>query len=468
MEHVTLSQLLSATDGRAVDFDDTSAGFNSIALDSRNVRLGDLFWAVQGEQHDGHAFVAAAFDNGAAAAVVRNDYENELRVPVVTVPDTLIALWDFAKSYREAREALIVGVTGSFGKTTTRSLIHSMLETQFAGMQSPRNFNNHFGVPLSLLEIQDDDEFAVLEFGASDVGEIRQLAELAEPEIGIITGIGPAHLCGFGSEQRILSAKSELLESLPSNGLAILAGDDQRLCQLAEQIDCRTILVGEGSQNDIRATRVNVGRNRLSFQVDSDQFELQVTGRHYLTAALCAVAVGREVGIDSKQIANGLASFTTPPGRCQLQSIGPWTVIDDTYNSNPASMQAALEVLRDWQTAGRKLLVVGDMLELGERSAAFHRQLGADAATAGIDCLLAHGQQAEQVIWGAAEEGMNKYRMAECEDFDAMLAVLNCWLEPGDVILVKGSRGMQMERVIERLQQRVAWKTDSPPLRAVA
>jgi len=468
MEHVTLSQLLAATGGRAVDFDSTSVGFDSIALDSRNIRPGNLFWAVEGEHHDGHAFVASAFDNGAAAAVVRDDSASNFRGPVITVPDTLQALWDFAKSYREEREALIVGVTGSFGKTTTRALIHAILNEQFAGMQSPSNFNNQFGVPLSLLEIEDDDEFAVLEFGASAVGEIRELAELAAPEIGIITGIGPAHLCGFGSEQRILAAKSELLESLPSNGLAILAGDDSRLRQLAGQVVCRTILVGEGPQNDIRATHVNVSRDWLSFRVDSDEFGLHVIGRHYLSAALCAVAVGREVGIDSKRIAAGLESFITPPGRCQLRSIGPWTVIDDTYNSNPASMQAALNVLRDWRTVGRKLLVVGDMLELGDRSAAYHRQLGADAAAAGVDFLLAYGQQAEQVIGGAAEEGVNKYRMAECEDFDAMLAVLNCWLEPGDVILVKGSRGMRMERVIERLQQRVAWKTESPPLRAVA
>jgi UDP-N-acetylmuramoyl-tripeptide--D-alanyl-D-alanine ligase len=468
MEHVTLSQLLSATGGRAVDFDGISVGFDSIALDSRNVQPGDLFWAVAGEQHDGHAFVASAFDSGASAAVVRDDCALKFCGPSITVPDTLKALWDFAKSYREAREALIVGVTGSFGKTTTRALIHSILNEQFTGVQSPRNFNNHFGVPLSLLEIEDDDEFAVLEFGASGVGEIYPLAELAAPEIGIITGIGPAHLSGFGSEQRILAAKTELLESLPSNGLAILAGDDSRLCKLAGQVACRTILVGEGTQNDIRATHVDADRKWLGFRVDSDEFELHVTGRHYLTAALCAVAVGREVGLDSKQIAAGLESFITPPGRCQLQSIGPWTVIDDTYNSNPVSMQAALHVLRDWRTVGRKLLVVGDMLELGERSAAYHRQLGADAASAGVDYLLAHGQQAEQVIWGAADEGMNKYCMAECEKIDAMLAVLNCWLEPGDVILVKGSRGMRMERVIERLQQRVAWKIESPPLRAVA
>jgi UDP-N-acetylmuramoyl-tripeptide--D-alanyl-D-alanine ligase len=462
MKQISLTQLLTATRGEAVGFGDRQSGFDSIVTDSRKIRPGDLFWALAGEQHDGHHFLADGFRRGAAAAVVREDAiaprdrRGHHDCPLIVVRDTLTALWDLARWYRESREAFVVGVTGSFGKTTTRAMIHAALDARYTGTQSPRNFNNHVGVPLSILEIEDEHEFAVLEFGASAIGEIRRLAEMAAPEIGVITGIGPAHLSGFGSEERILASKSELLEALPIGGIAFLSGDDPRLRQLAKRAERQVVLVGEGSHNHVRATEIVVDQNRLSFRVGSDRFNLAVAGRHHLTAALCAVAVAREIGIDSATIAAGLRSFSAVPGRCQLEQIGRWTVINDTYNANPASMQAACEVLREWKTTGRKLLVTGDMLELGERSDEYHRQLGESVWGSGIDYLLVHGSQAKHVIQGAAEAGWDAYRLAECKSFETMLAVIRCWLEPGDVILVKGSRGMRMERVVDWLRSRAA------------
>ncbi len=229
MQPVSLDSLLSATDGRVVGFGGSGIAFPAVGIDSRSIRPGELFWAVQGEQHDGHDFLGEAFNRGAAACVVESKKVTAAAGPLVVVEDTLKALWDFSRWYRKNHDAVIVGVTGSVGKTTTREMIHAALTSQYQGVRSPKNFNNQFGLPLSILEIQPEHEFAVLELGASQAGEIRSLAELAAPEIGVITGIGSSHLEGFGDEEGVLRAKGELLETLPQSGFAVLAGDDSRL-----------------------------------------------------------------------------------------------------------------------------------------------------------------------------------------------------------------------------------------------
>ena len=459
MERVFLKELLAATGGRAIGSFHGNSQFTGVGIDSRTICANEVFWAVQGERHDGHDFVADAYAGGAAASVVQANVVQANKVPTVAgpmviVPDTLEALWAFARWYRERQEALVIGVTGSVGKTTTREMIHTTLGTHFAGTQSPRNFNNQFGVPLSILEIDKKHEFAVLELAASKVGEIRELAGIASPEIGVVTAIGLAHLEGFGSEENIINAKGELVEALPPSGFAVLCGDDPRVRRLADRAACPVILVGEAAGQDVRATHVELGRNRIDFRVDGTRYELRVTGRHHLTAALSAIAIAREIGIPACEIREGLKSFVAVAGRCQFEEIGPWTVIDDTYNANPSSMQAACAVLRDWRGQGKKMLIAGDMLELGDRTAICHRELGQSAAIAGINHLMGYGQQAGHVVHGALDAGMPAHGLAECESFDAMLAVLDCWLEPGDVVLVKGSRAMRMERVIEWLRAR--------------
>jgi UDP-N-acetylmuramoyl-tripeptide--D-alanyl-D-alanine ligase len=212
------------------------------------------------------------------------------------------------------------------------------------------------------------------------------------------------------------------------------------------------MLVGEGPHNDLRAEVLSLGRNRIVFRADHVNYEIPATGRHHLTAGLCAIAVAREVGLDAKRIAEGLARFQSVAGRCQLQQLGAWDVIDDSYNANPRSMQAACELLRDWSGNGKKILVAGDMLELGKQAADCHRRFGRAAVEAGVDCLLVHGPHAGHAIRGALEAGIDAERLAHCTTFETVLAVLDCWAEPGDVILVKGSRGMRMERVVEWLR----------------
>ncbi|MBM82314.1 MAG: hypothetical protein CMJ78_17240 [Planctomycetaceae bacterium] len=442
MEPISLNELALVI-GAETDFqENTDTTIQRISIDSRSLEPGNLFWAIRGETHDGHDFVDDAFDRGAIAAVVDN-VATKLRVD-----DTLTALWDFSRWYRQRQNALVVGVTGSVGKTTTREMIHAVLSQKLTGTQSPKNFNNHVGLPLSLLDIEQHHEFSAVEMGASAVSEIRDLTNIALPNIGVITAIGEAHLEGFGSVENIVQGKGELLEGLPTDGLAIVPGDIAATDDLARRANCQVIKVGCGPENDLRASDVEVHNERLTFNTLGRAFELNVLGKHHIGSALSAIAVARHVGLTLDEIADGLKQFTPVSGRCHLQLIGSCTVIDDSYNANPTSMKAACRLLRDWRGANKKILVTGDMLELGPSADEAHCELGEQAAKAGIDVLLALGKHAEQVIAGAKQYGFEDSRAQHFDSVERLNEVLSEYLEPNDVVLVKGSRGLRMEQVI--------------------
>jgi UDP-N-acetylmuramoyl-tripeptide--D-alanyl-D-alanine ligase len=436
-----------------------------ISIDSRTVCPGDLFWALRGKRHDGHAFVRDAQARGACACLVERSKAAELSGsssgplagsftgPLLVVEDSLLALHSLARMHREKQESLVIGVTGSVGKTTTREMLYSLLSASHTGMRSLRNFNNEVGLPLSLLDLSADHEFGVFELGAGRRGDIRKLCDTLLPEVGVITRIGPAHLESFGSLEEIYRTKVELLEALPPHGFAVIGGDDDRLKELATLAACNVISVGEGSGNTLCAGEVNFEPGRLSFSVDGARYVVPAPARHYLHAALSALAVAREIGMDARAIAEGFSHFAGEPGRCRVERVGSWTVIDDTYNASPLSMQAACLCLRDWPSQGNRLLVVGDMLELGNESERSHRELGACASAVRVDRLLAFGAHADSVARGALDSGMSRHQIAECHDFESLLTVLDCWLAPEDVVLVKGSRGMNMERVVDWLKQ---------------
>jgi UDP-N-acetylmuramoyl-tripeptide--D-alanyl-D-alanine ligase len=451
MERVTLNQLLAATGGRPSVGKANTVAFERVAIDSRTVNEGDLFWALRGERHDGHSFAAEAARRGAVACVASSDSLIPGGLPAALVADTIQGLKDFAHWYRQRRDALVVGVTGTVGKTTTREMIYSVLATRFDGCRSPKNFNNHIGLPLSILEMRDEDDFAVLEMGASKVGEIRELASVALPEAGVITGIGIAHLEGFGSHEQIIRAKGELVESLPAAGFAVVNGDDPNCRAIARRAACRVLTVGQQGQNKFRAAVVRAVGAELRFRVDGGVFAVRAAGRHHLTGALAAVAVAREMGLSTRQIAEGFSQFTPVEGRCHVRDLGQITLIDDTYNANPTSMEAACQLLAEWSPAARRTIVIGDMAELGSESAEWHRIAGRTVARMQIDQLAAIGRYASDVVRGAIEQGMTHRQVAECESLDSLLAVLDSWSAAGDVVLVKGSRCMQMERVSEWL-----------------
>jgi UDP-N-acetylmuramoyl-tripeptide--D-alanyl-D-alanine ligase len=471
MDPVSLTDLLTATRARASGFTGELPVFRSVSIDSRTLHAGDLFWALEGERLDGHDFAAAALARGASACVVSEGRAAGIGGPLVIVRNSNEALAEFARWYRLMREALVIGITGSVGKTTTREMLYSVLSSRHEGIRSRGNFNNEIGLPLSLLDLASSDEFAAIEMGARRVGDIRRLCEIACPEVGVLTTIGPAHLESFGSLDEIYRGKGELLESLPAHGFAVVAGDDDRMRALAGRAGCRVIFAGERAGNDLRATEIDFVPGRLRFRIESTRYELPAPARHYLTPALGALGVAREIGMDDAAIAEGFDRFANAPGRCKVEQVGDWTLIDDTYNASPLSMQAACLCLRDWPAAGNRLLVAGDMLELGSDTHRCHEELGECVAGTRIDRLLAFGDQADAVVGGALRAGMSPHTVADCHDIDSLLTVLDCWLAPGDVILVKGSRGMRMERIIQWLKQQgelPGKRAGAPRARAVA
>jgi UDP-N-acetylmuramoyl-tripeptide--D-alanyl-D-alanine ligase len=453
MQPITVSDFLTATGGWAINFEAEPFCVEQIVTDSRTVRPGSVFWAIAGESHDGHDYIDEAARRGAVACVGELERIVTTSLPTVGVECTRRALARFANWYRMRQEALVIGITGSVGKTTTRHMIHTVLSRRFNGVQSPHNYNNELGLPLSLLETNPEHEFAVLELAAARRGDIRTLCEIALPEVGVLTRIAPAHLADFGDIETITRTKGELLEALPKSGFAVLNGDDERVRSLEHVPGCPTFLVGEQPHNDLIATDIRSGNQRLRFTVDGVRFELPAVGRQHLTSALAAIAVAVELEMTSDEIWEGLRQYTAPAGRGRVETIGEWTIIDDTYNASPAAMEAACMTLSGWQTRGQKILIAGDMHALGEASERYHEQLGRQVAACGIDRLLVLGQDAQTAADQACAAGMDAGCIGACEDIDTLRLHLQLWLEPHDVVLVKGSRAMRMERVIEEIRR---------------
>jgi UDP-N-acetylmuramoyl-tripeptide--D-alanyl-D-alanine ligase len=334
-------------------------------------------------------------------------------------------------------------------------MIRAVLERQFRGTTSPKNYNNHVGVPLSMTALDPRHQFGVLELAASAPGEIGSLAELCQPHVGVITRIGDAHLGGFGSLDALAKAKTELLEGLPIDGCAVLAGDDARLRRLASRSRAKIVWFGRGLDNDLVATNVESRDGRLGFEVDGTHMSVAVWGRHHLCSALAAVAVGRLFGMRDVEISRGLCEFEPAPMRCQISNIGGATIIDDTYNASPVAMKAALELLRDINAPGRRIVVCGDMRELGEAAPRLHRNLGDQVVTlCGADLLVACGDHSSDVVDGARTAGMPQSRTLAVPDVDHLLEHCQRVVQPGDVVLIKGSRALAMERLVAQLKLR--------------
>lgn len=455
MTRMTPSQLLSATSGRwhagtpACADEPMLGGF---VIDSREVAPGDVFWALGGRQVHGADFAEEAFARGAAGVVSDQQVTAPPARFAILVPDAVEALAHAAGWRRQHFEGRVIAVTGSVGKTTTRQLIDHVLRPSYRGTASRRNHNNHLGVPLSMLAWSADQHYAVLELGASAVGEIRTLAELAAPHVGVITRIAEAHLAGFGSRESILSAKAELLGSLPLDGLAVLNGDDPQLRRLATRPGVRSVWVGRGLDNDMVATRIRSARGRLELSIAGQAFCAPLWGRHHVASVLAAVAVGREFGLADAQMAEALAEFKPPPMRCEVSTLRGAAVINDAYNSSPTAMRAALELLRDFDAPGKRFVVCGDMRELGHESIRLHRTLGDEVVTlCGADTLVACGEFADDVVAGAQAAGMPPRNTIVCAGPEQAARYVSRMLAPGDVVLVKGSRATEMDRCVAAL-----------------
>ncbi|MEX0936272.1 MAG: UDP-N-acetylmuramoyl-tripeptide--D-alanyl-D-alanine ligase [Pirellulales bacterium] len=420
-----------------------------VVIDSRRVTPHEVFWALPGSHFHGADFVEEAFAHGASGVVTPRFVEPWAGRWALQVPDPQLALWQTAATVRRRFVGLVAGVTGSVGKTTTRQMIHAVLSQRYAGTASPENFNNHLGLPLSMLRWRSSDDYAVLELGANHRGEIAGLTELAKPRMGVICPLAEAHLGEFGSLRAIAESKAELLEALPRDGLAVVYGDDPELRRVAACCRAELIWVGRGSECDFTATHVHSSGGCLQFRVQGFPISVPVAGRHHLIAALSAFAVGHVLGVSREQIAEALGRFELPGQRCRTVRVGDAWIIDDTYNACPSAMQAALELLRDFNAPGRRIAVCGDMAELGPDAPWWHRRLGEQiVSVCGADRLIACGQYSRHVASSAIAAGMPERWVTACRTTEEATARLATQLAAGDVALVKGARRMQMERIV--------------------
>lgn len=466
-----VTQLIRIVSGQttAPSADESVTG---VSIDSRTVKPGDAFFALPGSRSHGVLYADEAIARGAVCIIAESTTaeQNQSRSPmvrfhstdsveidsrIIRVPSALSALQQLANWNRKQSAALVIGVTGSVGKTTTRQMIASVLNREFHGIQSPKNFNNELGVPLSLLQLKADHDFAVLEMGAGRIGDIRKLTEIAQPEFGVITRVAPAHVETIGSLDLIRKAKQELAEAIGPDGTVFLNADDAAVRQMADSVQGNVVLYGFCSEADVRATNVVTNTNRSVITVDGREFQFQGP-RHLATSALAAIAVGRTTGMADSRIADGLAGFQLDAGRGRMVNRDPWTVIDDSYNASPASVIGAIQGLADWPNSKHRILVLGDMLELGQDSAAAHFEIGRQLASSTVDHTLVYGQFAEDVVAGAKSTGVTLNHISLFHDLATLQVMLDCIMTPGDVVLIKGSRGMQMENVVQWLQQQAA------------
>jgi len=425
------------------------------SIDSRTVNPGELFFAVKGERLDGHDFVDAALQRGAISAVVRKDQWHRFsgNMKLLPVDDTLIALQTLATAVRKFWGKPLIGVTGSAGKTTTKEAIAHVLASKFRVLKSEGNFNNHFGLPLMLLKLEPEHDLAVIEMGMSHAGEIRTLAKIAHPDTGVVTNVAPVHLEFFDSLAGIARAKYELIESLPSNGTAVLNADDEYVSQFGRDFKGRVIKYGTTAAADVSAQNVqSKGADGSEFDVVvagiREHTPLRLVGEHNVLNALAAVSVAIACGMKISEAVAALATLKPADKRGQVLQLGNITVINDCYNSNPKALSAMVDALSAMKAA-RRIVVAGEMLELGSAGEALHRESGSHMGEKKIDVLIGVRGLAHALVDGAKQAGTRAEFVATPEEAGEWLARET---RDGDVVLLKASRGVKLERALETWQ----------------
>lgn len=473
---LTIGEILAATGGRLEagaikDFGDGAV--TGVSTDTRTVKAGELFVALKGEIHDGHDHVEEAAKKGATAILVHRDVPF-LTPHAVRVKDTMKALGDLARYWRRKFPVPVVGVTGSNGKTTAKDLIAAVLGTRYRVLKTEGNFNNLIGLPLTIFRMRGDEDVAVFEMGMNRPGEIDRLAEVAEPSVSVITTIARAHLEGLGGLVNVAKAKGELLDRLPAGGLAVLPADNvyfDILAARARKRGARVESFGLKKGSDYRALSSRMeGLRAIAFEAAwegrRESFRMSVAGRHNALNALAAIAVADHFQVPVAGIKKALAGFRMGAKRMEIVSLrGGVEVINDCYNANPDSTIASLDFLHDlalWKKKGRNVVVIGEMLELGAFAKKSHEEVGRRAAQAGAGLLIAVGPHSKDVAAGARRAGLASSHAYALADVEEALPLLKSLLRKGDLVLVKGSRGMKMERITEGL------KTDVGATRRVA
>jgi len=434
--------------------------FSGISVDSRTIAPGELFVALKGNRFDGHDFLGEALSRGASAALVSGEWlrarrDEGLAGAFLVVRDTLCAFQELGKYNRIRVNPRVVAVTGSNGKTTTKDMIAAVSSSRYRTAKTEGNLNNQFGVPITLLQLKTGDEVAIVEMGMNHPGEIRRLAELCMPSIAVITNASVSHLEGLGTTQDVARAKSEVAEELGKDDWLVIHRDSEELYRLNRTRRCKLVTFGTTEEADLFPRDVRFsGREGTELVVDGfPSIKLMLLGRQNVLNALATLATSKALGVSPEGAACALSTMTPAKGRMEIKTIGPATFIDDSYNANPASMKMALETLFSLESFRRRIAVLGDMLELGSSSQKWHEELGAQASRA--DMLLVCGQFAGAVERGALGAGMNPVKLSAVQSHVEMAErILSVWMD-GDLVLIKGSRGMEMEKVLAELERRV-------------
>ena len=450
MKELTLKQIADWCGGKV------SARFEHLRVsrmqsDSRKVRSGDLFVALKGAKADGHDFAEAAINHGAVAALVSRPISEKL--PSIEVEDTLRAYGEIAAGYRKLTGVKVVGITGSVGKTTTKEMTASVLEAAYHTAKTEGNHNNNLGLPMTIMDMPENTEVAVLEMGMNHSGEMEYLSSIARPDLAIITNIGTMHIEHLGTREGILQAKLEIMRGMPDDGAGVFNGDEPLLWNIRAIGKHKKYYYGiENHACDVTATDIVELDDGVRFVVHGfgQQFELFVPmlGRHAVYNALAATTVGLLLGVKPEQIQARFSSFHNTGMRQKIYVKNGVTIIEDCYNAGPESTEAALDVLAGIKTDGRHIAVLGDMLELGNRSAAEHYRIGR-LAVGKADLLLTYGEHSVRTLTGAITGGMNPKNTDHFDTHEDMAHMLKMRVSEGDVVLFKGSRGMRMEKVLQ-------------------
>ena len=416
------------------------------SVDTRTQNPGDLYFALRGPNHDGHSFVASATARGAAGVVVERTTgaPNEL-----VVNDTLVALQELAAWARAKWGGTVVGVTGSAGKTTTKDAIAHLLAVELPVGKTAGNLNNHVGVPLSILSLPDGCRAAVLEMGMNHAGEVRALAAIAKPDVGVVTNVGYAHAEYFDSIEGVAAAKRELIEALPPAGVAVLNADNPRVLKFRDAHPGRSVTFGFSERAEVRAETAEYGADGACFRAVGVDFETELPGRHAVMTLLAAIAVARVFGIAPERLREPVRTFAAGKMRGQRSQHNGVVVWNDCYNSNPEAAQSMIDVLRQTPAATR-IAVLGEMLELGRAAEELHRQVGRYAAEHGADWLIGIGGHAHSMVEAAVAAGLPRGRAHFFEDPAEAGEFARRTAQPGDAVLFKGSRGVRVERAMER------------------
>jgi UDP-N-acetylmuramoyl-tripeptide--D-alanyl-D-alanine ligase len=457
MKPLSLIEIRQAVGGRALTALPAEAKpIGTVSTDTRQILPGSLFIALRGENHDGHRYLAQAAAAGAIAAIVEQAPAEVVNgMHLIGVTDSRQALGRLAAVARKTLRGKVIGVAGSNGKTGTKHLIHAALSVKLRGTASPKSFNNDIGVPLTLLPAEPSQDYVVVEMGTNHRGEIRVLTKMATPDIAVITNCGVEHLEGLGDLPGVRFENASITEGMNEKGLLVINGDDPELLSAVNYYKGRKITFGYKSSNDLFPSDIECSLDGVRFRLNKSRLVVFVPllGKHTAVNALAAIAIARRLGIAEEAVVAGLAKAQGPEMRLERMDVGGVTILNDAYNANPSSMRAGLETLAELKTDARRIAVLGDMLELGDTADQYHREIGKVAGTSGLAMLACVGSEAKKI---AATSGLASDCVKLYPDAQAAADDVPRWLQTGDLVLLKGSRGIHLELVAKAIREREA------------